>query len=292
MEKNPMHYRAQARNIRSGELVDVINASRSQACFADLALRQMNPDLRVHEFDWHYEVGDGVNRSTPEEVKAMVHHFFREDQLMGMTVEFIGASEITDVPREVVRFSNMGGYPRGLFMAKLFTIRNLNRYCESYHMYLKLLKAGVPQMFAVVMGATLHQQKDFRGDVKYVVRDYARTINHALHTMADWRNQAENNHLGQLGFEWGDTSEAARGGYNFKTYDGAEKALHKAGHTTSQQVGDFFKTIRVNAYDLTWKGVMEIAANLTRKGALADKEEPVEDKVKVKAEGLNPNRLP
>ena len=60
MEKNPMHYRVQARNLRTGELTDVVNASRSQACFSDLALRNMNEELRVHELDWHFEVGDGV----------------------------------------------------------------------------------------------------------------------------------------------------------------------------------------------------------------------------------------
>lgn len=289
MEKNPMHYRAQARHLRTGELVDVIHASRNQACFADLALRGMDRELRVHEFDWHYEVGDGENRSTPEEVQAMIRHFFQEDQLMGMTVEFIGKSEVEGVEREVVRFSNMGEYPRGLFMAKLFTIRNLNRYCESYRMYRKLMKAGVPQMFAAVMGATIHEQKNFRGDVTYVMRDYARTINPNLHTMADWRNHAENNHRGQLGYLWADPSEDARGGYNYRTFDGVERALKRTGYTNSQVVRAFLGSIRVQSNNLTWKGVMEIAANLTRKGYLADKPEP---NLGIKAQGLNPNRLP
>ena len=286
MGKNPMHYRAQARNLRTGELVDMIRATREQACFADLALRSMNAELRVHEFDWHFEVGDGVLRSTPEEVREMIGHFFKEDDLHGMTIEFIGASEVTDVPREVVRFSNMGEYPRGLFMAKLFTIRNLNRYCESYKMYLKLLKAGVPKMFAVVMGANIHEQLSFRGEVKYVLRDYARTINQTTHTMADWRNHAENSHLGQLGYNWGDPSTDACGGYNVVIRDGAERALHRVGYTNSQKVSSFLNTLGVTGFSLTWKGVMEIAANLTRKGYLADKAEPV------KANGLNPNRLP
>lgn len=287
-----MHYRAQARNLRTGELTDVIQATRSQACFADLALRQMNSELRVHEFDWHFEVGDGVNRSTVAEVQEMIGHFFREDQLMGMTVEFIGASEITDVPREVVRFSNMGEYPRGLFMAKLFTIRNLNRYCESYHMYLKLLKVGVQKMTAVAMAANIHSNKNFRGDINYVMRDYARTINWTLHTMADWRNLAENNHLGQLGYAWGDPQEDARGGYNRRTFDGAEKALKKLGYTNSPLATDFFKSVKIQANALTWKGVMEIAANLTRKAYLADRAEPVDEANKAVAQGLNPNRLP
>lgn len=284
-----MHYRAQARNLRTGELVDVINASRNQACFADLALRGMDSELRVHEFDWHYEAGDGVSRSTSEEVQTMIRHFFKEDQLMGMTIEFIGKSEVEGVEREVVRFSNMGDYPRGLFMAKLFTIRNVNRYVESFKMYRKLMSVGVPQMFAAVMGATLHEQKNFRGESSYVMREYARTINHSLHTMADWRNHAENNHRGQLGYLWGDPAEEARGGYNYRTFDGVEKALKRTGYTNSQTARAFMGSIRVTPQNLTWKGVMEIAANLTRKGYLADKAEP---NLGIKATGLNPNRLP
>ena len=290
MEKNPMHYRVQARNLRTGELTDVVNASRSQACFSDLALRNMNEELRVHELDWHFEVGDGVNRSTVEEVKEMVHYFFGEDQRLGMTIEFIGVSEVTDVPREVVRFSNMGEYPRGLFVAKLFTIRNLNRYCESYKMYTKLLKVGVPKMYAVVMASTLHEQKNFRGDVFYVMREYARSMNPTVHTMADWRNQAKSINVGKLGYPWGDPQHDARGGYNFRTFNQAEEAFHRLGYTNSQKIKDFLKSINVNWSNLTWKGVMEIAAYLTGKGYLADKAEP--DMEGVKANGLNPNRLP
>lgn len=292
MEKNPMHYRVQARNLRSGELTDVIQATRSQACFADMALRNMNDQLRVHEFDWHFEVGNGVNRSTVEEVREMIGHFYPEDQREGMTIEFIGVSEITDVPREVVRFSNMGEYPRGLFMAKLFTIRNLNRYCESYLMYQKLLKVGVPKKFAVVMGANIHSMKNFRGDDIYTMRDYARTINAFNHTMADWRNHAENAHLGQLGYKWGDGKYDARGGYNRAIFDGAERALKKLGYTNSQTVTEFVKSSGVQTSNLTWKGVMGIAANLTRKGYLADKPEPTKEEKKAVAQGLNPNRLP
>lgn len=276
MEKNPVHYSLKVRDINTGEVSEIIPAIHQHACFIKMILGFLDKNLRVQEFDWHFEVGDGVNRSTPEEVREMINYFFKEEDNYGMTVEFLGVSEVTDIPREVVRFSNMGGFPRELFMAKLFTTRNLNRYSESYHMYRKLIGVGVPFPFAVVMGANVHKSVDFRKNTFYVMRGYAKTINEPLHRMSDWRNHAENKHLGCVGLPWGDTSPKGCGGYN-RAPRSVEKSLSRKGYSNSKTVRSFLHSIGASGNYLTWEDVMKIAANLTRRKGFINKKEPVKD---------------
>ncbi|MGL5371992.1 MAG: hypothetical protein ACRDBF_13355, partial [Plesiomonas shigelloides] len=217
MANGTMYFRVTAKNFKTGELVEMISATQGQACFAAFALRRMDRDLRVHELDWHFEKNEGGTGASVAEVTELVNHFFPEDQRKGMTVEFLGQSE-QHPDREVVRFSNMGGYPRNLFMGKIFTIRNLNRYPESYNLFKKLRTIGVPFRYAAVMGATIHYHSDFRG-LNLQFRGYARTMNPGLHTVADMRNAADNKIVGNVGADWGDTDPANYGGYNVNTYN-------------------------------------------------------------------------
>ena len=275
MANGTMYFRVVARNFKTGKEQEVISPTTGQACFAAFALRGMNKDLRVHELDWHFEKNDGEKAgdgASVEEVTELVNHFFPEDQRNGMTVEFLGQSE-QHPDREVVRFSNMGGYPRNLFMGKIFTIRNLNRYPESYLFFKKMKATGVPTRYAAVLGATIQHQMGFGGAFSIVFRGYARTMNPSSHTVADMRNAANNKIVGEIGANWGDTGEDNYGGYNVKRYDGVEASTHRQGYTNSKTLQN---TVGSNMAKpgISWEGLMKLVSSITGKKPWLNAVEP------------------
>lgn len=284
-QKYSMYFRMKSKDIKTGDVAQYGGFPVAQACWAALTLRGMPDNQRLHELEWHFEKGDGVYKSSVEEVRQMVEYFFPEDNRYGITIEFSGDSPLNDencldihgrrpnigVHRSVVTFSNLGNYPKYLFMNKIFMIRNLNRYGESYGMFNKFRKIGVDLGTACVLGATINQYMSMDG-LGNQFRGYAATMKAGSTSPEELRSMAMNNHEPHhIGPTWGGENR----GYNAHgDYDGVERAMkfreRAAGVRSCSQVA----TGTPWSDGMSWEGLMKLVAAVTSDNSFLTAKDP------------------
>lgn len=211
-----------ARNMRYDHLIETDGGNElwrrrnNRACFAGIGWIEG----KLLQLNWDFDHGSGI---TVDEFKQLITHFFTTGEQYGIQFEFgetytddplVTKKENGDLydgknPWTPVIFTNLGDYPRSLFMNKLFMIRNLGRYPHHYIVYKKMVEAGIPFPVAAYLGANFAPNGGLVGN-GYRLITYAESI-WSNRTIAEIRNAAYCRHdlMDHKGKPW-----KLRGGYN------------------------------------------------------------------------------
>lgn len=235
----------------------------AQACFIQLRLPHANPTEYLESIEWHFELNEDGRGSSKKELSNMAYQLFVEDTRHHLTICF---DDSPHEGREVLRISNLEHYPRDLFMNKLFMIRNLNRYPQSYCLFKKMSAVGVPFRYAMALSSTLERSSTFNGRSYIFFRGYARLLNPHVATVADLRNAANNKSLGDGGQPW----IKCGNGYGYGK-DQIEGSITSGKRTTSPTLDT---VVEGSSSHFDWKGLMKIVAALTGTKSYIDKPEP------------------
>lgn len=158
-----------------------------------------------------------------DEVKSIMSILFDNCEY-GVLWEVTPCDVINDCDHQIF-LTGFGSMPRGLFMNKMFCIRNLIRDKPSLLAYQALMKGGVPQNIAAYLGGALEVIYCWDGLVKTQLKDYAGYIGYKGGPLASIvRGMATNNYCEQESLPWNDGW-----GYNYLKEqtepDGSYKAL-------------------------------------------------------------------
>lgn len=133
-------------------------------------------------------------------------------------VEYV-IGERTNGQGGCMTLTKLDDIPRGLFMHKMFVIRNLIRDSQSTQAFRCLLAGGVPFNIAAYFGAGLEVSTRFGGKVVCMIKDYAGFLRYNnIHFAHAVRSMANNIYCEQKSLPW---SEGW--GYNHLPGDGKDE---------------------------------------------------------------------
>ncbi|MGL4352772.1 MAG: hypothetical protein ACRCTP_02305 [Aeromonas popoffii] len=110
-----------------------------------------------------------------DEVKAVMSCLFDNCEY-GVQWEVSPCEVINDCDHQMF-LTGFDAMPRGLFMNKMFCIRNLIRDEESFNAHKALLEGGVPLNIAAYLGGALETKTSWNGDQYTCIKEYAGYIN-------------------------------------------------------------------------------------------------------------------
>lgn len=149
-------------------------------------------------------------------IEQMFDHFFGKCEYDVLYEVTKLKEKINDCTHQVF-MTGFGDMPRGLFMNKMFMIRNLIRDEASTKVFYALLDAKVPFPVAAYLGGGMEMFEPFGGSPYIGIKEYAGYLNNRNHTFAaSIRNMASNVYCEQRSSPWADGW-----GYN-KTYNETE----------------------------------------------------------------------
>lgn len=177
----------------------------------------------LEEFDW-----DGMGIKTPV-LEELTYDFDTDlmsvenvEKAMKVLFDNCKYNVQWDIEKQTVgkayrmRLLGFEDMPRGLFMNKMFCIRNLIRDAQSFEAFEALLEGGVPFNIAAYFGAGLEKSTRFGGVTVCYIKDYAGFIDYRTkHFAHAIRSMANNSYCEQKSLPWGEGW-----GYNYLAGDG------------------------------------------------------------------------